>query len=110
MQVFRNLLENSLASCSDPVEITITCREFREAGDETIQIGVCDNGPGLDPETRKRVFEPFFTTKTKGTGLGMAIAYRIVTEHGGVVDADNRPKGGARIRIRLPLAKNEAIP
>jgi C4-dicarboxylate-specific signal transduction histidine kinase len=73
-QVFRNILENALAACSDPVEIVVSCSESSLEGQSALRIAVRDNGPGLNPEQRQRIFEPFFTTKTKGTGLGMAIA------------------------------------
>jgi signal transduction histidine kinase len=78
---------------------------FTEAEGGMVEIRVCDSGPGIPPDAAGKVFEPYFTTKPQGTGLGMAIVYRIVTEHGGVVDADNRPDGGACIRIRLPQAR-----
>lgn len=83
---------------------------FTGAEGGMVEIRVCDSGPGIPPDAAGKVFEPYFTTKPQGTGLGMAIVYRIVTEHGGVVDADNRPDGGACIRIRLPLGKDEASP
>src|SRR5262249_19937684 len=82
-QVFRNILDNALAACSDPVDIAIHCSMADWAGRETLQISVRDNGPGLTPEQRQKIFEPFFTTKVRGTGLGLAIAKRIVEAHGG---------------------------
>ena len=69
------------------------------------EIVVRDNGPGLSPEALRRVFEPYFTTRCErgGTGLGMAIVHRIVTEHGGRVTARNAAGGGAEIALRLPI-------
>jgi signal transduction histidine kinase len=63
---------------------------------------VRDNGPGLNPEQRRRIFDPFFTTKTKGTGLGMAIAKRIVEAHGGQITVGSGSGNGAEILIILP--------
>jgi signal transduction histidine kinase len=63
---------------------------------------VRDNGPGLNAEQRQRIFDPFFTTKTKGTGLGMAIAKRIVEAHGGEIAVGEGTARGAEILITLP--------
>ena len=90
VQLFRNMFENALAACGDPVEIGVACREGELEGHPAVEIRVCDNGPGLDVEARASVFEPFFTTKTKGTGLGMAIAKRVVEAHGGRITAEGR--------------------
>jgi PAS domain S-box-containing protein len=108
-QVFRNILENALAACRDPVEIVVHCSDTTLAGQPALRVAVRDNGPGLSLEQRQRIFEPFFTTKTKGTGLGMAIAKRIVEAHGGQLTVGNAPVGGsaqgAEIFIILPRTK-----
>ncbi|HWG45863.1 MAG TPA: ATP-binding protein [Gemmataceae bacterium] len=101
-QVFRNILENALAACSDPVEITVFCSAAQMDGQPTLRIAVRDNGPGLTPEQRQHIFEPFFTTKTKGTGLGMAIAQRIIEAHGGQIAVGTPPGRGAEIQLLLP--------
>jgi PAS domain S-box-containing protein len=100
VQVFRNLLENALAACRDPVIIDIRCRDVQWEGKRAIEVSVRDSGPGLTSEARQNVFEPFFTTKTKGTGLGMAIARRILDAHGGrIALGDSSP--GAHFVITL---------
>jgi two-component system, LuxR family, sensor kinase FixL len=101
VQLFRNLLENSMAACSDPVAIQIECRDAQLQGHPAIEVCVRDNGPGLSPAARQSVFEPFFTTKTKGTGLGMAIARRIVDAHGGQISVGNQYSSGAEFYITL---------
>jgi signal transduction histidine kinase len=100
-QVFRNLFENSLAACRDPVRIQIDCSIIDDSVRSGARILVRDNGPGLTPEQRRRIFEPFYTTKAKGTGLGMAIAQRIVETHGGTIAAEEAGPGAA-ISIVLP--------
>jgi PAS domain S-box-containing protein len=101
-QVFRNILENALASCCDPVEIVVSCSASLLEGQPALRIAVRDNGPGLNLEQWQRIFEPFFTTKTKGTGLGMAIAKRIVEAHGGQIAVGMPPGPGAEIQLLLP--------
>jgi signal transduction histidine kinase len=101
-QVFRNLLENSLAACPDPVQIEVGCSKALIDGQPAVGVAVRDNGPGLNAEQRRRIFDPFFTTKTKGTGLGMAIAKRIVEAHGGRIAVGPGSGGGAEIQILLP--------
>lgn len=101
-QVFRNLLENSLAACADPVLVEAHWSETQVEGQRALRLALRDNGPGLSPEARQRIFEPFYTTKTQGTGLGMAIVQRIVEAHRGriAVGADLKP--GAEIVLELP--------
>ncbi|MDR3045187.1 MAG: PAS domain S-box protein [Desulfovibrio sp.] len=76
----------------------------RREGDEVV-IVVEDNGPGMEPDVRRRVFEPFFTTKPPGvgTGLGLAVSYFIVVRtHGGSIACDGVPGEGTRFTVRLP--------
>ncbi len=101
-QVFRNLFENSLAACHDPVQIEVfVSQKHTEQGSFWI-LRIRDNGPGLNELHVAKIFEPFFTTKTKGTGLGMAIAYRIIEAHGGVISVGSQNRG-AEFIIKLPL-------
>jgi signal transduction histidine kinase len=67
-----------------------------------LAIEVADRGPGVPPADRERVFEPFFTKKTRGTGLGLAVARRIVELHGGTIAVRDRSGGGAVFRVEVP--------
>ena len=104
-QVFRNILDNALAACHDPVHIDVDWSDARFDGEPAVRIVVRDNGPGLTSEERCNLFEPFYTTKTQGTGLGMAIAKRIVEAHGGGITVDASEGPGGRIVITLPRGK-----
>jgi signal transduction histidine kinase len=100
-QVFRNLFENALAACGDPVELAIHITKTSLGDQSEVEVLLRDNGPGLSVEQQKRLFDPFFTTKPKGTGLGLAIVRRIVESHGGHIEASS--PGGAEFRVTLPL-------
>ena len=80
-----------------------TTRLATREGAEVSEIAVEDNGPGFQREQIGSVFDPYVTTKARGTGLGLAIVRKIVEEHRGHVEAENRAEGGARVRIELPL-------
>jgi nitrogen fixation/metabolism regulation signal transduction histidine kinase len=73
---------------------------------DVVEIVVADNGPGFQTGAVSQVFDPYVTTKPKGTGLGLAIVKKLVEEHVGMIEAENREQGGAEIRIELPI--NEA--
>ena len=105
-QVLLNVLKNGAQAMQDnpperPPKLTLRCRVHGPM----LRIEVEDNGPGMSEETRKRVFEPFFTTKEvgSGTGLGLSVSYFIITEnHGGEMEVESYPDGGARFIIQLP--------
>jgi len=104
-QILNNLVTNALEALegvTQPV-LEIATRLDSAGESEYASITVCDNGPGFQRELLGRVFDPYVTSKPKGTGLGLAIVKKIVEEHGGRIDADNRPEGGARVRVVLPV-------
>ena len=104
--VFRNILENSLAACEDPVEIDIEFANGKIDNSPAIRISIRDNGPGLPPDVVEQAFNAFFTTKTRGTGLGLAIVKRAIEAHGGEVAFDSGKGRGAEITITLPRNRN----
>lgn len=99
-QVFLNLLLNALAAVAPGGRIWVgyTCL------DEAVVIHIKDNGCGMDEEILARLGEPFFTTKVNGTGLGLALSYRIIKEHGGRVTVASQPGEGTLFSVQLPVA------
>jgi PAS domain S-box-containing protein len=67
-------------------------------------ISVADTGPGMPPDIKAKVFEPFFTTRSRGTGLGLPIARRVVEAHGGTIGVDTPASGGTVVSMSLPAA------
>jgi nitrogen fixation/metabolism regulation signal transduction histidine kinase len=104
-QLLHNLLTNAVEALEGQADgaITVAARLADRKGEEVVEIAVEDNGPGFQRELIGQVFDPYVTTKPRGTGLGLAIVRKIVEEHGGHVEADNRAGGGARVRVELPL-------
>jgi signal transduction histidine kinase len=100
-QVWRNILENAIAVSPPGGAITVRGATRVEGRRPALAVSFQDQGPGLSEEQERRIFEPFYTTKTKGTGLGMAIAQRIVSAHGGIIAATSGPQG-ATIEVILP--------
>ena len=104
-QILNNLVTNALEALDGVGKPTLDITTRLESGGDAAYavIAVCDNGPGFQRELLGRVFDPYVTSKPKGTGLGLAIVKKIVEEHGGRIDADNRSEGGARVRVVLPV-------
>jgi signal transduction histidine kinase len=71
------------------------------------QLAVADTGPGIAAAVAERLFTPFASTKPTGTGLGLSICRRVVQDHGGTLTGNNRPEGGARFTITLPLHQEQ---
>jgi two-component system, NtrC family, nitrogen regulation sensor histidine kinase NtrY len=104
-QILNNLVTNALEALEGTPQprLEIATRlECAEDG-QYVAVTVCDNGPGFQRDLLSRVFDPYVTSKPKGTGLGLAIVKKIVEEHGGRIEADNRPEGGARVKVLLPV-------
>jgi nitrogen fixation/metabolism regulation signal transduction histidine kinase len=106
-QILNNLVTNSLEALEGRagacIEIETHVAEEGPRQVASVAIVVTDNGPGFQRDLIGTVFDPYVTSKPKGTGLGLAIVKKIVEEHGGRIEADNRRSGGARVRILLPL-------
>lgn len=83
-----------------------TVRVSTQRRDGAVEIRVCDNGFGIPPEIHDKIFEPFFTTKPtgSGTGLGLSLAYDIVTQgHGGTLTIEEAEDEGATFVVTLPI-------
>jgi nitrogen fixation/metabolism regulation signal transduction histidine kinase len=106
-QILNNLVTNALEAldgvANPKLEVSTRLEHGNDVDADYAVVTVCDNGPGFQRELLSRVFDPYVTSKPKGTGLGLAIVKKIVEEHGGRIDADNRPEGGARVRVVLPM-------
>ncbi len=106
-QVIVNLSVNARDAMPEGGQLTISLhsrRRGRNDTDDWARLVVEDTGSGIPGPVRERIFDPFFTTKSRegGTGLGMAIVHGIVMNHGGHIDIDSRPDGGARVTVDLP--------
>jgi two-component system nitrogen regulation sensor histidine kinase NtrY len=105
-QALVNLLDNSVAAISGPGTIAVSARS--ELHD--IIISVADTGIGLPTDDTDVLLQPFYSTKGRGSGIGLAVVHRVVTEHGGALEIANRPSGGAIITIVLSGALIEEKP
>jgi signal transduction histidine kinase len=97
-QVFWNLARNAVQAMSSGG----TLRVSTEVSDGAYRILFADSGRGMTEDDQRRLFQPFRTNFPTGTGLGMAISYRIVQEHGGRIDVVSRAGFGTTITVTLP--------
>jgi len=96
-----NLIHNAAqADPAGPVVVSLVAKEHEGVAGYVLMVS--DSGPGLTPDVKEKLYTPFFTTRPGGTGLGLSIAQHIVMQHGGSIDARNKPEGGAQFIIWLP--------
>ena len=115
-QVFLNVIKNAIEA--SPTAGVVTLGAVLACGDgggdapeggqpahggHVLAVRVCDCGPGIPAEHLERIWDPFFTTKSTGSGLGLPICQRIVSEHRGRITAANRPGEGAEVTVHLPV-------
>ena len=99
VQVFLNLILNAMDATGKGGHITI--RAARRAG--ALEVTVQDNGSGILPEHAGRLFQPYFTTKKHGTGLGLFVTRKLVTDHGGHIEFVSVPGKGTTFSVKLPF-------
>ena len=97
-----NLIKNGLEAVNGTGRVTVSAR----AEGDVVEIAVADTGPGLTEEQRANLFVPGFTTKSHGSGLGLTIVQRIVSDHQGTIAVDAGRSGGTTFRLRLPLRRS----
>ncbi len=107
-QVFLNLLLNARDAMPDGGEIKLKS-EFNSQTNG-VEVEISDQGSGITAENAKLIFDPFFSTKPtgKGTGLGLAVCYGIITAHGGKIEVHTNNGQGSRFKVSLPLENNRA--
>jgi nitrogen fixation/metabolism regulation signal transduction histidine kinase len=105
-QMLLNLLRNAAEAIPDGEgerKVSVSGSRERDAeGRDWIRVEIADTGAGVAVEDLNRIFIPFFTTKSKGHGVGLALAHRVATDHGGTLSASNSAAGGAIFTLRLP--------
>ena len=103
-QVMINLLENAAKHTPDGTAVEITARRHSSS----VVITVADRGPGINDGDEKRIFEKLYRGRASGQGfgLGLTISRAILTVLGGTIEAENRPEGGARFSVSLPVTEN----
>jgi signal transduction histidine kinase len=113
-QALLNLARNAAEAASSHATVaSVMLRgEKIHSADESFQrLRVLDSGPGISADVLPKLFRPFFTTKVNGTGLGLAVVQKILLQHGGRVEAQNRTGGGAEFIVTLPATRtiSEAV-
>jgi signal transduction histidine kinase len=109
-QAILNLIRNAAEAVGDDQnhrQVYVQHLVEREKGKVWSTISIRDTGPGIPASDLQRVFIPFFTTKSKGHGVGLALAHRVITEHSGTLTASNSEHGGAVFTIRLPMGASD---
>jgi signal transduction histidine kinase len=99
VQVLLNLILNAVDATEKGGRIEI--RAVSEQGE--LRIEISDNGPGVAPDHVDRLFQPYFTTKKHGTGLGLFVTRKLVSDHGGTVQFSSQAGGGTVFSVRLPV-------
>ncbi len=118
-QVFSNLATNAQQAMPAGGTLLITAENLELPCDSHtlglragrwVRLSLQDQGIGIPEEYFKKIFDPYFTTKPKGTGLGLATAYSIVKNHGGLIHVESRPGEGATFTICLPASEKKIVP
>jgi signal transduction histidine kinase len=106
-QALLNIIRNGAEAISDKQTVrrveVLSSNERDNAGRTWVVVEIKDSGEGIPAGDLQRIFIPFFTTKATGHGVGLALAHRVITQHGGTLTASNAKGDGAVFRVQLPL-------
>jgi signal transduction histidine kinase len=110
-QALDNLVTNAIDAMTDGGTLTLATRTECESGTHYVVMDVADTGPGVSPDSVKKIFEPFYSTKVigHGTGLGLSICKKIMEEHRGSIRVSAAPGGGAMFSLYIPYIPVEEI-
>jgi signal transduction histidine kinase len=103
-QALINIVINAFQAMSEGGVCRIIVQERERPERHWVEIAVHDTGQGIDPRSLVHIFDPFYTTKKNGTGLGLAVAHRILQNHGGRIDVTALPGGGTSVVLSLPAS------
>jgi nitrogen fixation/metabolism regulation signal transduction histidine kinase len=105
-QLLHNLIKNAIEAVQGRPDgrVRVVTRSVEDGNGRRVELRVADNGPGIRPEFLQHIFEPYTTDKPRGTGLGLAVAQKIVEEHAGMIECHNQENGGAVFVIRIPVS------
>lgn len=117
VRLFLNLIKNACEATADGTEVLVESRIDAEyhlslPGNRPtpmIQVNIYDQGPGISEAELQKIFTPYYTTKTDGSGLGLTICQKIVSDHDGLLHFSNSPEGGTITRVSLPFRQRSAL-
>lgn len=120
IQVFLNLVKNACEAVNAETGHIVISTRYQHGirlavagGDARVHlplvVSVRDNGPGIPADMRESLFDPFVTTKPTGSGLGLALVAKIISDHGGVIEVKDSPGGGAEFQIMLPIYRRSMV-
>ena len=118
-QVFSNLATNAqqampaggtLRVSAENLDLLCASHSLGLRAGRWVRLSLQDQGIGIPEESLKKIFDPYFTTKPKGTGLGLATAYSIVKNHGGLIHVESRPGEGSTFSLCLPASEKQIVP
>jgi len=99
-QAVLNVVVNAIEAMPHGGELRLACNSSAA----TAEIRISDSGPGIPPELREKIFRLYFTTKQKGSGIGLAMTFRMVQLHDGTIEFSSEPGKGTTFTLRLPVA------
>ncbi len=105
-QVFINLMLNAVQAMEKGGELVVTAKNNDR--DKTVAVTVQDTGSGIEPENMPQLFYPYFTTKPGGTGIGLAISQKIISDHKGSIRIDSAPGQGTTVTVELPYYREDS--